>query len=88
MNSLPILKDSVNSLLLSVMPEKTLHVKPKLGNITKNRECKKGNTFLNTSLLSSVLSILKHKNMAGVRFEAKGRLTRRFTASRSLFKIK
>jgi hypothetical protein len=29
-----------------------------------------------------------HKDMAGIRLEAKGRLTRRFTASRSVFKIK
>jgi hypothetical protein len=34
------------------------------------------------------LNSLNHKNMAGVRLEAKGRLTRRFTASRSVFKIK
>ena len=31
---------------------------------------------------------LKHKAIAGVRLEAKGRLTKRFTASRSLFKLK
>lgn len=42
----------------------------------------------NTSLLNFLLKSLKHKNMAGVRLEAKGRLTRRFTASRSVFKIK
>jgi len=31
---------------------------------------------------------LKHKAIGGVRLEAKGRLTRRFTASRSVFKVK
>jgi hypothetical protein len=40
------------------------------------------------SLLNFFLSSLKHKNMSGVRLEAKGRLTRRFTASRAVFKIK
>lgn len=32
--------------------------------------------------------LLKHKAIGGVRLEAKGRLTRRFTASRSVFKVK
>jgi hypothetical protein len=41
-----------------------------------------------TNLLNNVLLLLKYKSMAGVRLEAKGRLTRRFTASRSVFKIK
>jgi len=43
----------------------------------------------NKYLLSNfVLNSLKYKSMAGARLEAKGRLTRRFTASRSVFKIK
>jgi hypothetical protein len=41
-----------------------------------------------TSLLNFLLKSIKHKSMGGVRLEAKGRLTRRFTASRSMFKIK
>jgi len=36
----------------------------------------------------SIVKSLKHINMAGIRIEAKGRLTRRFTASRSVFKFK
>jgi hypothetical protein len=44
---------------------------------------------VNNNLLSNfVLNSLKYKNMAGARLETKGRLTRRFTASRSVFKIK
>lgn len=39
-------------------------------------------------LLNFVLNNLKYKNISGARLEAKGRLTRRFTASRSVFKIK
>lgn len=48
------------------------------------------NQELNTTnnLMNFVLNSLKHKGMAGTRLEAKGRLTRRFTASRSVFKIK
>jgi len=51
-------------------------------------EKKTVNTNLNKSLLDFILSSLKHKKMAGVRLEAKGRLTRRFTASRSVFKLR
>jgi hypothetical protein len=40
------------------------------------------------SLENSVLGSLKHLNLRGIRVEAKGRLTRRFTASRSVLKRK
>jgi hypothetical protein len=40
------------------------------------------------NLLTSVLHSLKYKEMGGIRLEAKGRLTRRLTASRSIFKIR
>jgi len=40
------------------------------------------------SLKSFVLKSLKHSILRGIRVEAKGRLTRRFTASRSVFKMK
>jgi len=40
------------------------------------------------SLTTFVLRHLKHTNVRGIRIEAKGRLTRRFTASRSVFKMK
>lgn len=42
----------------------------------------------NLTIQNFVLNSLKDKTMAGVRLEARGRLTRRFTASRSLFKLK
>jgi Mitochondrial ribosomal protein (VAR1) len=56
-----------------------------------NEPCKYNSiikTSQKTNLLNYVLNTLKYKNMRGVRLEAKGRLTRRFTASRSVFKIK
>nr|QGA74354.1 ribosomal protein S5 [Monilinia fructicola] len=40
------------------------------------------------SLRNYILRSLKHMKMRGIRIEAKGRLTRRFTASRSVFKMK
>jgi len=36
----------------------------------------------------SVLNTIKHKSISGIRLEAKGRLTRRLTAARSVFKLK
>lgn len=40
------------------------------------------------NLHNNVITSLKYKWITGVRLEAKGRLTKRFTASRSLFKFK
>ena len=40
------------------------------------------------SLKNYILRSLKHLKLRGIRVEAKGRLTRRFTASRSVFKMK
>ena len=42
----------------------------------------------NKHIRNTILNALKYKKVAGVRLEAKGRLTKRFTASRSLFKVK
>lgn len=55
------------------------------------------NSFPNKALTSvdkenyvknTILNAIKYKKISGVRLEAKGRLTKRFTASRSLFKVK
>lgn len=40
------------------------------------------------SLRNYVFTILRHLKMRGIRIEAKGRITRRLTASRSVFKMK
>jgi len=40
------------------------------------------------SVKKTVLSLIKYKKVTGVRIQAKGRLTRRFTASRSLYQYK
>ena len=41
-----------------------------------------------STIEDTVLDSLKYKRTGGVRLEAKGRLTRRFTASRSVFKVR
>lgn len=42
----------------------------------------------NEKLINSALHSVKHKTISGVRLEARGRLTKRFTASRSVFKLR
>jgi len=73
-------KDRLNNLLLKYFPScANLSL-----NIIKYRKTKSKSI----SLENYIFSILKHRQMAGIRVEAKGRLTRRFTASRSVFKMK
>lgn len=72
-----ITKDSVNQLLLDIFPyEKKVNKFNTTGSVHSK------------TLSNIILNSLKHKSMAGVRLEAAGRLTRRFTASRSVFKIR
>ena len=66
-------KDPLNSLLLNIFP-----LADNMQTVVKDP----------ISIQNYVLKSLKNNNLAGVRLEAKGRLTRRFTASRSLFKVK
>jgi Mitochondrial ribosomal protein (VAR1) len=68
-------KDSLNRFLLNIF---------KNSNYTNKLE----KCIYNEQLLNSVLHSLKYKEMGGIRLEAKGRLTRRLTASRSIFKIR
>ena len=72
-------KDVLNKLLLDLFNNSSY---------IKNIENNKNTANKSDLLLNFILNSLKHKNMAGARLEAKGRLTRRFTASRSVFKIK
>lgn len=73
-------RDHLNKLLLNIFPlAENLNriIKTELYNIRRP-----------ISLENFILRSLKHLNMAGVRIEAKGRLTRRFTASKSVFKMR
>jgi hypothetical protein len=74
------IKDPLNNLLLEYFPLKN-NLKIKFVKLLKKME-----RYVNLS--NYVIFNLKHRKMAGVRVEAKGRLTRRFTASRSVFKMK
>lgn len=71
-------KDPLQNLLLNFFPladDLNINIKNRLSNINHP-----------VSLENSVLKSLKHLNLRGIRVEAKGRLTRRFTASRSVLK--
>jgi hypothetical protein len=72
-------KDVLNKLLLDLFKNSSYII---------NKENDKNTVNKGNLLLNFILNSLKHKDMAGARLEAKGRLTRRFTASRSVFKIK
>jgi Mitochondrial ribosomal protein (VAR1) len=73
-------KDPLNNLLLEYFPwSENLRINlAKYSNIISH----------SISIDNFVLYNLKHRKMAGIKVEAKGRLTRRFTASRSVFKMR
>ena len=72
-------KDVLNKLLLDLFNNSPYVI---------NKKNHKNTVDNDDILINYVLNSLKYKNIAGARLEAKGRLTRRFTASRSVFKIK
>jgi hypothetical protein len=73
-------KDPLNNLLLNIFPwVDNLKTKSKYAWISKKHSI---------SLQNYLLKHLKHMKLRGVTVEAKGRLTRRLTASRSVFKMK
>lgn len=76
-------KDSLNKSLLLIF--KSSNFINKIDKYIFNEQYMKNKTM---DLLISILNSLKYKKMGGIRLEAKGRLTRRLTASRSIFKIK
>jgi len=78
-------KDSLNQLLFGLF--KNSNFLRKIEQSKKDISYYKS-IFDTTTLSNYVLNFLKYKHIGGVRLETKGRLTRRFTASRSVFKIK
>jgi len=81
-------RDSINDLLTGLFITSNFNKKLEVSESNEDNKYKGDKSNLSSNLLNYVLLHLKHKSMAGVRLEAKGRLTRRFTASRSVFKIK
>nr|ACZ97563.1 ribosomal protein 3 [Sarcotrochila macrospora] len=73
-------KDYLNKILLYFYPKTT-----DLKRIKKNRW---SIVKFPISLTNHIIRSLKHNKMAGIRVEAKGRLTKRFTASRSVFNLR
>jgi len=69
----------LNNIFSDIFPDSLFFIKDAMKILDINK---------NYKLSKFVLNMLKYKKMAGVRLEAKGRLTRRFTASRSVFKVK
>lgn len=59
-----------------------------LGNLIKKENLYKKVLSYNSFLYKNILNNIKYKHLAGFRLEAKGRLNRRYTASRSINKIK
>ena len=80
--------DSINDLLTGLFTKSNFSKKLEVSGSDNGKKYKSHEADLKPSLVNYVLLLLKHKSMAGVRLETKGRLTRRFTASRSVFKIK
>lgn len=71
--------DPLNNLLLKFFPS---------ADSLKFKEEKSRLNERNISLKNYILKTLKHIKMRGIRVEAKGRLTKRFTAARSVFKLR
>jgi hypothetical protein len=74
------IKDRLGHLLLSFFPS--------IDNLVINVKKRSSKVKHYVSLENYVLKTLKHLNLRGIKVEAKGRLTRRFTASRSVFKMR
>jgi len=96
-------RDSLNKLLLKIFPyaldQQALatplypggeqgHLKKEIKSIRSLASVFEERNERPVSLRNYILRSLKHMKMRGIRIEAKGRLTRRFTASRSVFKMK
>jgi hypothetical protein len=72
--------DSLNNLLLGLFPS--------IYRLTKDIKTISSTIKVPVNLQKYVFKNLKHSKLAGIRVEAKGRLTRRFTAQRSVFKMR
>jgi len=89
------IRNNTISTMFLIKNKKTKNINDRLQNLllkfyplADNLKINVINRSKNVSLENSVLRSLKHLNLRGIRVEAKGRLTRRFTASRSVLKRK
>ena len=79
---LKVLKTSLNMVKLPYSNK--LNLKLNLNNLVLN----KTNSINENNIIENILNNIKHKSICGVRLEATGRLSRRLTAARSIFKFK
>ena len=79
---LKVLKTSLNMVKLPYLNK--LNLKLNLKNLVLN----KTNSINENNIIENILNNIKHKSICGVRLEATGRLSRRLTAARSIFKFK
>jgi hypothetical protein len=93
------IRNNTVSTMFSLINKKTKNINDRLQNLllkfypsvynNKINVIKRSSNIKRTvSLENFVLRSLKHLKLRGIRVEAKGRLTRRFTASRSVFKMR
>lgn len=80
----------LNSLIVNYKNNKDNLDKILLNTIPNSIKAESNNFYdeTNKKLLEVVYKSIKYRNLRGVRLEAKGRLTRRFTAARAIFKVK
>ena len=81
-------KDPLGDLLLEFFPHSPAEGQENSGLYVKVIKKFYSKTFSVLSLRGYILGNLSQKKLRGIRIEAKGRLTRRFTASRSIYKMK
>jgi hypothetical protein len=92
------IRNNTISTMFSIKNKKTKNINDRLQNLLlkfypladnlKINVLKRSNKKRYVSLENFVIRSLKHLNLRGIKVEAKGRLTRRFTASRSVLKRK
>ena len=80
--------DSLNTLLQSLFTNSSTNNNGLDVTSTSNNFIESGNKKALNSTQISALDSIKHKAVFGVRLEAAGRLSKRLTASRSVFKLK
>lgn len=84
---LKVLRRSLDTIMFSSKPRRSSSGVP-AAPIINNYYTPNNLENNNKTLLNTIYNTIKYKKIAGARLEAKGRLTRRLTASRSVFKIK
>jgi DNA-binding XRE family transcriptional regulator len=82
-------QDTLNQVLLDYFPDKNSFISRFAEKVSNTGLAEKNDKdSINDKAKAFVINSLKYKKLGGVRLEARGRLTKRFTAARSVFKLK